>query len=183
MVVAPIALYERAIEESKPDADCHPVYRCSTVVSPGDAAFSDLHPLLFGGAALVAAAGAACLSLALTAGRTTRSRFVDACALCLVSWLTVVPLTFHVWTDWHGEVWVLYWVPLGIASLPLSIACCAAVPEHFFEFPYYEGNPTFGPFSARLGAWMFVLSATAYLQWFVLFPRVRSWIRARRSRV
>jgi len=148
--------------------------------------YSQEFPAEFSHAVEVLLGGALGISVLATHGLPLAARAKRAAVLVTVAYLAVCPLAFDL-SDWHGELDFFIYAPLALASFPLNLfAVPFMLSSEGVRFPYLGGDPIFGRFCTILAVNWLMLGASAYLQWFVVVPwlrtRIQGWRASRPSR-
>ncbi len=172
-----VSVHEHAWAKSHDDRGCVGICEPNRPCHCGWS-YSQEFPAEFARAAVVLLGGALCVSVLGTQGLPLAARARRAAALVAVAYLAICPLNFDL-SDWHGDIEVFYYFPLGVASFPLNLlAAPFKLSSKGVRFPFLGGDPIFGRFSTILAVNLVTLGVCAYLQWFVVVP----WLKTRFQR-
>lgn len=178
MYRAAASVHEHAALHSHPDPGCAGICPADRPCTCG-LSYSHEFPAEYSSAETVLLAGALVISLLGTHGLPVAARARRAAALAGVAYLAICPLSFDL-SDWHGDMESFYYLPLGLASFPLNLlAMRFMLSDPVAQSVGLGGDPTFGRFSTTLAANLLMLGVCAYVQWFLLVPRLKAWVHLR----
>jgi peptidoglycan/LPS O-acetylase OafA/YrhL len=175
------SVHEHAWAQSHGDPGCVGICEPSSHVTVGGRTPRS-PPAEFSRAVEVLLGGALCVSILVTHGLPLAARAKRAATLIVVHFLAICPLALDL-SDWHGDLDSLLYVPLALASFPLNLfALPFMLSSEGVRFPYLGGDPIFGKFCTILAVNWVTLGASAYLQWFVVVPWLRTWVQRWKAR-